>query len=326
MPAVTVENPLTLAHLARPSLEPGSSRPVLQVVTSHQQTEGAGFQIWRPFPGEIPLAAVDPFLLLDQAGPTVNGPEDAVGAPWHPHRGIETVSYILDGEIAHHDSNGGGGLIREGDTQWMTAGAGILHDELPTEQMFRQGGPVHAVQLWVNLPAELKFSHPRYQAITGGDLRLLTTPDGGALIRLIAGDLGGYSGPGVTFTPITYLHATIAPGAELALPWNPLYTALAYVLAGRVYAGPDKRPAADHQLVVFGPGDSVVLRAADSQTRDASALDVLVLGGLPIREPIVQYGPFVMNTREEISQAIEDYQQGRLGTVPADQLAPRDFA
>jgi redox-sensitive bicupin YhaK (pirin superfamily) len=256
----------------------------------------------------------------------VNRPEEAVGAPWHPHRGIETVSYILDGEIAHHDSNGGGGLIGEGDTQWMTAGAGILHDELPTEQVFRQGGPIHGVQLWVNLPTELKFSRPRYQAITGEDLRLLRTPDGGALIRLIAGDLGGYSGPGVTFTPITYLHATIAPGAELALPWNPLYSALAYVLSGRAYAGSDKRPAADHQLVVFGPGDSVVLRAADSQTGDAFALDVLVLGGLPIREPIVHYGPFVMNTREEISEAIEDYQQGRLGTVPADQLAPRDFA
>jgi hypothetical protein len=293
---------------------------------SHQQSEGAGFRIWRPFPGELPLAAADPFLLLDQAGPTFNGPNEAVGAPWHPHRGIETVSYILDGEIAHHDSNGGGGLIREGDSQWMTAGAGILHDELPTEQTFRQGGSVHGVQLWVNLPAELKYSQPRYQAITSGDLRLLTTADGGALIRLIAGDLGGFRGPGVTFTPISYLHATAAPGAELALPWNPAFSAFAYVLTGRGYAGTDNQPVADHQLVVFGPGDYLVLKAAESQTADAAALDVLVLGGLPIREPIEQYGPFVMNTREEIVQAIEDYQQGRLGTVPADQLARRDFA
>jgi redox-sensitive bicupin YhaK (pirin superfamily) len=295
-------------------------------VTAHEQTEGAGFRIWRPFPGELPLAAADPFLLLDQAGPTFNRPEEAVGAPWHPHRGIETVTYILDGEITHHDSNGGGGVIAEGDTQWMTAGAGILHDELPTERAYREGGPVHGVQLWVNLPAELKFSQPRYQAITGGDLGLLTTQDGGALIRLIAGDLGGFSGPGVTFTPITYLHATVAPGAQLALPWNPQFSAFAYVLSGQGYAGPDLRPMDEHQLVVFGPGDEIVLRAAETQTRDASALDVLVLGGLPIREPIVHYGPFVMNTRQEIIEAMEDYQQGRLGTVPADQIAPRKFA
>jgi redox-sensitive bicupin YhaK (pirin superfamily) len=166
MPAVTVENTLVLPRLERLGTDSGVSRPVLQVVTSHQQSEGAGFRIWRPFPGELPLEAADPFLLLDQLGPTVNGPEQTVGAPWHPHRGIETVSYILDGEIAHHDSNGGGGVIREGDTQWMTAGAGILHDELPTEAFYRRGGLTHAVQLWVNLPADLKFSHPRYQAIT----------------------------------------------------------------------------------------------------------------------------------------------------------------
>jgi redox-sensitive bicupin YhaK (pirin superfamily) len=326
MPAVTVDNVLALPRLAAAGFDPHLARPVLQVVTAHEQTEGAGFRIWRPFPGELPLAAADPFLLLDQAGPTFNRPEEAVGAPWHPHRGIETVTYILDGEITHHDSNGGGGVIAEGDTQWMTAGAGILHDELPTERAYREGGPVHGVQLWVNLPAELKFSQPRYQAITGGDLGLLTTQDGGALIRLIAGDLGGFSGPGVTFTPITYLHATVAPGAQLALPWNPQFSAFAYVLSGQGYAGPDLRPMDEHQLVVFGPGDEIVLRAAETQTRDASALDVLVLGGLPIREPIVHYGPFVMNTRQEIIEAMEDYQQGRLGTVPADQIAPRKFA
>lgn len=326
MPAVTGENPLALPRVARPDTESTLARPVLQVVTAHQQTEGSGFRIWRPFPGELPLEAADPFLLLDQAGPTINAPEQATGAPWHPHRGIETVSYILDGEIVHHDSNGGGGVIREGDTQWMTAGVGILHDEIPTERLYRQGGPVHGVQLWVNLPSQIKFSQPRYQAITGDSLRLVTTPDGGALIRLFAGDLGEFSGPGVTFTPITYLHATVAPGAELALPWKLAFSAFVYVLTGRGFAGPDHRPVADHQLAVFGPGDYVVLRAAESQTQDASALDVLVLGGLPIREPIVHYGPFVMNSREEIIQAIEDYQQGRLGTIPADQIAPRHFA
>jgi quercetin 2,3-dioxygenase len=326
MPAVTVENPLVLPRLERPGSDSGVSRSVVQVVASHQQSEGAGFRIWRPFPGGLPLEAADPFLLLDQIGPTLNGPEQTEGAPWHPHRGIETVSYILDGEVTHHDSNGGGGVIREGDTQWMTAGAGILHDELPTERFFRDGGLSHAVQLWVNLPSDLKFSHPRYQAITGADLLLLTTHDGGALIRLIAGDLGRFSGPGVTFTPITYLHATLAPGAELVLPWNATFSALAYALTGQGRVGPERRPIDEHQLALFGPGDHLVVQAAESQTRDAAVLDVLVLGGLPIREPIVSYGPFVMNSRDEIVQAMEDYEKGRLGTIPADQIIPRRYA
>jgi redox-sensitive bicupin YhaK (pirin superfamily) len=269
------------------------------------------------------MADADPFLLLDHGGPTVNGPEEARGAPWHPHRGFETVSYVLDGEIAHHDTNGGGGVIGEGDTQWMTAGGGILHDELPTERMYRAGGPMHAVQLWVNLPASLKMTPPRYQAITGDDLLLLTSDDGGALIRLIAGDLGGFHGPGVTHTPITYAHVTLAPGARLTVPWNPAFSAFAYVLTGRGTAGDEGRPVEGGQLVVFGPGDSVTVGAAD---RQPEPLDVLVLGGLPIREPIAHYGPFVMNTRAEIVQAVEDFQAGRLGIVPADQLAPRDFA
>ncbi len=313
--------------MAAPPTGSTLARPVIQVVTSHQQTEGAGIRIWRPFPGELPLEAADPFLLLDQAGPTVNGPEEALGAPWHPHRGIETVSYIIDGEIAHHDSNGGGGVIGEGDTQWMTAGAGILHDELPTERLFRRGGMVHGVQLWVNLPAQLKFSHPRYQAITADALRLLTTPDGGALIRLIAGDLGEFSGPGVTFTPITYLHATVAPGAELALPAEPDVQRLRLC----AHRPGSRRPRTTDRFSTTSsrcsdPATYVVLRAPESQTQDSARLEVLVLGGLPLREPIVHYGPFVMNSREEIIHAIEDYQQGRLGTIPADQIAPRHFA
>jgi redox-sensitive bicupin YhaK (pirin superfamily) len=233
------------------------------------------------------------------------------------------VSYILDGEIAHHDTNGGGGVIGEGDTQWMTAGGGILHDELPTERSYRAGGPSHAVQLWVNLPAPLKMTPPRYQAITRDDVLLLTSDDGGALIRLIAGDVAGFTGPGVTHTPITYAHATLAPGAQISVPWNPAFSAMAYVLTGRGTAGPESRPVEDGQLVVFGPGDHLVMAAAD---RQPEPLDVLLIGGLPIREPIARYGPFVMNTRDEILQAVEDFQAGRLGIVPADQLAPRKFA
>jgi quercetin 2,3-dioxygenase len=323
MPAITVENTLVLPRIARPDSTVSRPRPVAKVVTAHRQLEGGGFSVRRPFPGGLSFAEADPFLLLDHLGPQVNQPNEAKGAPWHPHRGFETVSYILDGEIAHHDTNGGGGVIGEGDTQWMTAGGGILHDELPTEKVYRSGGPSHAVQLWVNLPPALKMTQPRYQSITSDSLKLLTSDDGGALIRLIAGDIAGYSGPGVTHTPITYAHATLAPGAEIYVPWNPSFSAMAYVLTGRGTAGAEGRPVEDGQLVIFGPGDHLVIRAASGQ---ADPLDVLLLGGLPIRAPIAHYGPFVMNTRAEIQQAIDDYQAGRLGIIPADQMAPRNFA
>ncbi|MEY2453135.1 MAG: quercetin 2,3-dioxygenase [Acidimicrobiaceae bacterium] len=323
MPAITVDDTLVLPRISRPDPATSVPRPVGKVITAHRQTEGAGFTIRRPFPGGLSMADADPFLLLDHLGPQVNAPGDAKGAPWHPHRGFETVSYILDGEIAHHDTNGGGGVIGEGDTQWMTAGGGILHDELPTERVYRSGGPTHAVQLWVNLPPELKMTPPRYQSITKDALRLLTSDDGGALIRLIAGDIAGFSGPGVTHTPITYAHVTLAPGAELSVPWSPAFSAMAYVLTGRGTVGAEGRPVEEGELVVFGPGDHLVVTATD---RQPEPLDILLLGGLPIRAPIAHYGPFVMNTRDEIREAIEDFQAGRLGIVPADQLAPRNFA
>jgi redox-sensitive bicupin YhaK (pirin superfamily) len=323
MPAVTVEDTLVLPRIPRPDPTVSRARPVAKVVTSPQESEGAGFIVRRPFPGTLSMSEADPFLLLDHVGPKVDGPGEARGAPWHPHRGFETVSYILDGEIAHHDTNGGGGVIAEGDTQWMTAGGGILHDELPTEKTYRSGGPFHAVQLWVNLPPALKMTPPRYQSITRDSLRLLTSHDGGALIRLIAGDIAGFTGPGSTHTPITYAHATLAPGAEIEVPWSPDFSAFAYVLTGRGSVGAEGRPVEQGHLVVFGPGDHIVVRAADGQSEP---LDVLLLGGLPIRAPIAHYGPFVMNTRDEIRQAIEDYQAGRLGIIPADQLAPRNFA
>src|SRR4051812_38713395 len=218
MPAVTVENPLQLPRIERPAAEL-RSRAVERVVVAHHAVEGAGFEVWRPFPGGVDAHIADPFFLLDQLGPVEYGPNEAVGAPWHPHRGFETVTYVIDGVVSHHDSNGGGGVIGEGDTQWMTAGAGILHDEVPTEAFVRSGGRTHGVQLWVNLPAALKFTSPRYQAITGDRLTLLSSSDGGALVRVIAGSVAGHDGPGVTHTPITYTHATLAPGAELSVPW-----------------------------------------------------------------------------------------------------------
>ena len=316
MPAITVENTLVLPRLAAPAPD-ATSRKVAQVVPSRHVVEGAGFEVWRPFPGGVDTHLADPFFLLDQLGPIEYGPNEAVGAPWHPHRGFETVTYIIDGVVEHHDSNGGGGIIGEGDTQWMTAGAGILHDEVPTEAYRRHGGRTHGVQLWVNLPAALKFTPPRYQAITRHDLTLLTSSDGGALVRLIAGDLAGHEGPGVTHTPITYAHLSLSPGAQLDVPWNPQFSALAYVLSGRGYAGTERRPIDAHQLVVFGPGDAVTVGAAATQPEDSPNFEVLLLGGLPIREPIAHHGPFLMNTRAEIVQAIEDYQHGRMGTIPA---------
>ncbi len=319
MPAITVDNPIVLPKLAAPA--PGATpRPVIKTIAAQYAVEGAGFQVWRPFPGAIDLHTTDPFLLLDQLGPTVNGPGEAKGAPWHPHRGFETVTYLLDGEIAHHDSNGGGGVIGEGDTQWMTAGGGILHDEVPSEKSLRDGGPAHGVQLWVNLPAALKFTPPRYQAITGENLTLLTSDDGSALVRLIAGDLAGHSGPGVTHTPITYAHVTLPPGGALTVPWNPSFNAMVYALLGQGYAGHEERPFGEHELVLFGPGDSITVRAAARQEGDSPHLELLLLGGLPIREPIMHYGPFVMNNKAQIIDAIEDYQAGRMGVIPAVDL------
>jgi redox-sensitive bicupin YhaK (pirin superfamily) len=296
MPAVTAANPLLLPRLTDPT-PTAIRRPVTRVAAAHHTIEGAGFPVWRPFPGGIDAHVADPFFLLDQLGPVEYAPNEAVGAPWHPHRGFETVTYVIDGVVQHHDSNGGGGIIGEGDTQWMTAGAGILHDEVPTEAFLRSGGRTHGVQLWVNLPASLKRTPPRYQAITGDNLTLLTTPDGGALIRLIAGELDGRSGPGVTHTPIAYAHASVSPGAQLEVAWDPAFSAM-----------------------VFGPGDVVTVAAADMQPTDSPSLEVLLLGGIPIREPIAHYGPFLMNTRQEIVEALEDYQAGRMGVIPASDL------
>jgi redox-sensitive bicupin YhaK (pirin superfamily) len=316
MPAVTVDNPLVLPRLS--TLGPDEvRRPVDKIVAAHRSVEGAGFPVWRPFPGGIDAHVADPFFLLDQMGPVEYAPNEPKGAPWHPHRGFETVTYMIDGVMEHHDSNGGGGVIREGDTQWMTAGAGILHDEVPSRAFVRSGGLSHGVQLWVNLPARLKFTPPRYQAITADNLTLLTTPDGGALVRLIAGDLDGHEGSGSTHTPIAYAHASLRPGAQLEVPWPKDFSGLAYVLSGRGFAGPERRPVADHDLVVFGPGDALTIEAADHQTDESPDLEVLLLGGLPIREPIAHYGPFLMNTKAEILEAIEDYQSGKMGSIPA---------
>jgi redox-sensitive bicupin YhaK (pirin superfamily) len=316
MPAVTVDNPLTLPHVPHWDAASGSARPVVSVTTAPSGFEGEGFPVRRAFAG-VDLRTLDPFIHMDQMGEVEYAPGEPKGTPWHPHRGFETVTYMIDGEIAHSDSNGGGGLIGGGDTQWMTAGAGILHIETPPEHLVLSGGVFHGIQLWVNLPKELKFAPPRYQDIGGGNVTLLRSADGGTLVRLIAGELGDHSGPGATYTPITLVHATLSPGAALTVPWRSDFNALVYALSGDGAAGAERRPLAGGQLAVFGAGDALTVTADREQDSRHSGLDVLILGGRPIREPVAAYGPFVMNTRAELRQAFEDYQAGRLGSIPA---------
>ncbi|MET9731897.1 pirin family protein [Streptomyces sp. NPDC006458] len=313
MPAVTVENPLLLPRVAAPGQ--AVARPVLAVTTAPSGFEGEGFPVRRAFAG-INYRHLDPFIMMDQMGEVDYAPGEPKGTPWHPHRGFETVTYIIDGIFDHQDSQGGGGTITNGDTQWMTAGSGLLHIEAPPEHLVMSGGLFHGLQLWVNLPAGDKMMAPRYQDIRGGSVQLLTSPDGGALLRVIAGELDGHAGPGVTHTPITMLHATLAPGAEITLPWREDFNALAYVLAGRGTVGTDRRPVHLGQTAVFGSGSSLTVRADDKQDSHTPDLEVVLLGGRPIREPMAHYGPFVMNTQEELVQAFEDFQKGRLGTIP----------
>jgi quercetin 2,3-dioxygenase len=318
MPAVTVSDNLTLPRVA--VAEPGVEvRAVKSVTDAPSGFEGEGFPVRRAFAG-VSLSDLDPFIHMDQMGEVEYAPGEPKGTPWHPHRGFETVTYMIDGTFQHQDSIGGGGLITNGSTQWMTAGSGILHIERPPEQLIATGGLFHGIQLWVNLPAAQKWVDPRYQNLEAQDVVLLTTPDGGALVRVIAGDVAGERGPGSTHTPISLVHATIQPGAELVLPWPNRFNALVYVLAGNGTVGPEARPIHTGQLAVHGFGDAISLRADTAQESRHAALDVLILGGQPIGEPVVAHGPFVMNTRDELIQAFDDYQAGRLGTVPADHI------
>jgi redox-sensitive bicupin YhaK (pirin superfamily) len=314
MPAVSADT-FTLPRIERPDLT-SIERPVLQVTTAPRGTEGLGFPVRRAFAG-VELADLDPFIHMDQMGEVDYAPGEPKGTDWHPHRGFETVTYMIDGTFQHQDSHGGGGIISNGATQWMTAGSGILHIETPPEALVIKGGLFHGIQLWVNLPARDKMVAPRYQSLEADQVVLLASDDGGSLVRLIAGDLGDHHGPGATYTPITVAHATVAPGSRLHLPWRSDFNALAYVLSGEGTAGSDARPITSGQLVRFGAGDSIVLGA-----NAARPLEVLLLGGRPIREPVATYGPFVMNTRAELQQAMDDYQAGKLGRVPENGLRP----
>ena len=319
MPAITADT-LTLPRITAATPDQ-AERPVRSITTGPRGIEGEGFPVVRAFAG-VSAADLDPFVHLDQMGEVEYEPGEPRGTDWHPHRGFETVTYMIDGQFAHQDSHGGGGLIGDGATQWMTAGSGILHIETPPAELVESGGLFHGLQLWVNLPRADKFAAPRYQSIEAEQAGLLASADGGALLRLIAGDVDGHRGPGVTHTPITVAHATVQPGARLNLPWDRSFNALVYVLSGRGSVGPDGHPIEQGQLAVLGAGDRITVDAAGTQEANRPALEVLLLGGKPIRERVFHYGPFVMNTKAEVIQALEDYQAGRFGAIPAGALRP----
>lgn len=311
MPALTVDDLTVLHRINGPGLG-DQPRPVFSVTTAPQGYEGEGFPVRRAFAG-IDMRQLDPFIMMDQMGEVDYAPGEPKGTSWHPHRGFETVTYIIDGQFDHQDSHGGGGTITNGDTQWMTAGGGILHIEAPPEWLVVKGGLFHGIQLWVNLPKDAKLVAPKYQDLRASTVALATSQDAGALVRIIAGEIDGQGGPGATHTPMTLVHATVEPGARLDLPWPVEFNALVYVLSGRGSVGIDGAEIGTGQAAVLGAGDYVTVQGAPRQERRTPALDVIVVGGQPIREAMAWAGPFVMNTRAEVLQAYEDYQKGRFG-------------
>jgi redox-sensitive bicupin YhaK (pirin superfamily) len=292
-----------------------AARSVARVIESVRTREGAGFPVRRPFPTHT-LDAFDPFLLLDEMGPVDYPPGAAKGAPDHPHRGFETVTYLLEGGMVHRDSHGQRGTLGPGDVQWMTAGAGVIHSEMPEAELLARGGRMHGFQLWVNLPGRDKMIRPRYQDVPSARIPVVTSADGKARVKVIAGEAMGARAVTDTRTPIMYLHYTLQPGASVAQRVPADYNAFAYVVGGRGHFGAGGREAREGQMVVFGrDGDEVTLAApADAP----GPFDVLLIAGVPLGEPVARYGPFVMNTPDEIGQAFEDFRAGRFGEIPAE--------
>lgn len=318
MPAVTADT-LTLPRLQP---VPGSrSRRVSALVTAPTGYEGEGFPVRRAFAGLTP-ADLDPFVHMDQMGEVDYAPGEPKGTPWHPHRGFETFTYLIDGRFLHQDSNGGGGEIAEGGTQYMTAGDGVLHIETPPEELVMSGGLFHGVQLWINLPRAKKRIAPAYQDLQGEQIGMVTATDGAALLRVLAGEVDGHAGPGISHTPLAIAHLTLPPGARIDIPWRSDFNALAYVLAGRGTAGDESRPIHMGQTAVLRDGDVLTFTADATQESRYPNMEIFLIGGVPLREPVVQYGPFVMSTRWEIQEAFDDFQSGRFGRIPANALQP----
>ncbi len=271
------------------------------VVEAHEQLEGGGFLVHRPFPS-MALPDMDPFLLLDQMGPTETAPGEAKGAPDHPHRGFETVTYMLAGAMEHRDSHGHHGVLGPGDVQWMTAGSGVVHSEMPTGPTMEEGGVMHGVQLWVNLPAKQKMMAPRYQDIPAE--RIPNVPIEGGTVRVLSGQFQDTHAAIDTVVPIRYLHATLDAGTTLDDDAPAGHNAFVYVLAGTA-------EVAGHRV---GP-HHLVRVAGTYRIKAETSVDALMLSGPPLGEPVARYGPFVMNTRDELQQALRDFQAGAFGTI-----------
>jgi len=291
-----------------------TERALVEQVTSLRTLEGGGFPVRRPFP-TAQLGQIDPFLLIDEMGPVDWPPGGAIGAPDHPHRGFETITYVLQGRNRHKDSHGHSGALGPGDVQWMTAGGGVVHSELPDPEFKRNGGVMHGFQIWVNLPARDKFMTPRYQELRAESIPEATSPDGGVHVRVIAGEALGVRAMTETRTPIMLLHFTLQPGASLAQPVPLHHIALAYVFRNEALLGPRAALAREGALGRFGAG---VLARFGAPVDGKAPTELLLLTGEPINEPIVRYGPFVMNTRQEILDAFRDYEEGRMGTIAPD--------
>jgi redox-sensitive bicupin YhaK (pirin superfamily) len=288
------------------------ARTVAGIVNSIETLEGAGFLVRRPFP-KASFSEFDPFLLLDEMGPMTLAPGEAKGAPDHPHRGFETVTYVLSGEMEHKDSQGHAGKLSAGDVQWMTAGAGVIHSEMPSAQFQREGGRLHGFQLWVNLPRQHKMMTPRYQEIPAASIPTSRTEDGLVTVRVIAGESLGVRAVIETMTPIIYLHLTIQPGGRVTQTVPPEYNAFAYIVDGEGAFGADGERAGDGQMVMFASDNDEVIIANSAEA--LTPLEVLLIAGVPLNEPVARYGPFVMNTEEEIYEAIEDFRSGRMGAI-----------
>lgn len=279
-----------------------STATVTRLVDAQRAVEGDGFVVRRPFPTTA-LSYIDPFLLFDHMGPAEFAPGEGAGTPWHPHRGFETVTYLLEGDLEHRDSMGNHGYLRDGDTQWMTAGSGVLHKEGPSGAAQKAGGRTHGLQLWVNLPAALKMTAPAYQDLRADENAVDERP--GVTVRVIAGELFGLTGPGRTRTPISYAHVTLDGEAVVSTPLPDRHVVLAYSLTGGFRIGDT---AVDEGVLAVIDGDQLTI------TGVAERSEIVVLTGKPIGEPVARYGPFVMNTDDEVRQAFIDFDHGRFGS------------
>ena len=289
-----------------------SIRSVSQIIKSETTQDGEGVTLNRSFPNNF-ISEFDPFLLLDEIGPTDLIPGKQKGFPDHPHRGFETVTYLLEGKFEHKDSQGHAGIINAGDVQWMTAGSGVIHSEMPEKEFSKHGGKLHGFQLWVNLPKSNKMMKPRYQEIPQSKIPTGTTENGNVIVKVIAGTSLGSKAVIDTITPIMYMHFKLESGSSTVQPIPKEYNVFVYVIKGKgIFERSNNSKIIERgNLVIFDKnGKEVYIKAVEDSK---VPLELLLIGGIPIREPIARYGPFVMNTQQELYQAVEDYRNGKLG-------------